>query len=136
MAALVPGFLMLLAGAIGAFLIRCLAGAWPDQPERVMQAAGLGAAAFIGLPVVMYLARRRRAASPRRAGLLVLAGGGSALVAFYLTWTGYHVEYPGDFLMFAEGDFVNEMVKFRTGRPLYTAQQNNESMTYTPGARW
>ena len=36
--------------------------------------------------------------------------------------------------MFAEGEFVNEIVKFRTGHPIYTAQQNNESLTYTPGA--
>ena len=59
----------------------------------------------------------------------MLAGVGTALVAFYLTWVSYYVEFPADILMFAEGDFVNEIVKFRTGHPLYTAQQNNESMT-------
>ncbi len=131
---LVPGALLILVGAAGAVLLRGLAEAWASQPERVMQAAGLGTMAVVGLPIVLYLARRRSAASPGRAGLLLLAGGGAALLAFYLTWTSYHVEYPADFLMWAEGDFVNEIIKFRTGHPLYTAQQNNESMTYTPGA--
>ena len=55
-------------------------------------------------------------------------------MAFYLSWVSYYVEFPADILMFAEGEFVNDIVKFRTGHPLYTAQQNNESMTYTPGA--
>ena len=76
-----------------------------------------------------------RRAVPARAGLVALAGTGAALVAFYLSWVSYYVEYPGDFLMFAESDFVNDIVKFRTGHPLFTAQENNESMTYPPGAQ-
>jgi hypothetical protein len=126
--------LMIAAGALGAYLIRGLAQARPSQPERVIQAAALGAMAAVVLPLILYLARRRGAASPGRAGLLLLAGAGAALVAFYLTWISYHVEYPADFLMFAEGDFVNEITKFRTGHPLYLDQRNNESMVYTPGA--
>jgi hypothetical protein len=131
---LLPGLLLVLVGVAGATLIRGLDHARPSQPEQVMQLAALAAMAGVILPVGIYLGSRRRAAVPDRAGLIVLAGVGTALVAFYLAWVSYYVEYPADILMFAEGDFVNEIVKFRTGRTLYTAQQNNESMTYTPGA--
>jgi len=132
--ALIPGLIVMLAGAAGAALIRRLGDVRPSEPEHVLQLAGLAAMALVILPAAMYLGLRRRAAVPGRAGLIVLAGAGAALVAFYLTWVSYYVEYPADILMFAEGDFVNDIVKFRTGHPLYTAQQNNESMTYTPGA--
>ncbi len=133
-ALVIPGLITMAAGTAGAALIRGLNAAWPSEPERVVQAAGLTALAAVVLPVGAYLLFQRRAASPRRAGLIVLAAAGVALVAFYLTWVSYYVEYPADILMWAEGDFVNEIVKFRVGHPLYTAQQNNESMTYTPGA--
>ena len=131
---LIPGLLVMLVGAAGAFLIRGLGEIWPSRPERVLTVAALAAVVVVVLPVGLYLGLKRRAAVPGRAGLLVLAGAGAVLAAFYLAWVSYYVEYPADFLMFAEGDFVNEIVKFQTGHPLYTAQQNNESITYTPGA--
>jgi hypothetical protein len=67
--------------------------------------------------------------------LLVLASVGITLLAFYLTWVSHHVEYPADILMWAEGDFVNDIIKFRVGYPLYTLQENNDSFHYTRGAR-
>jgi hypothetical protein len=124
----------MLVGAGGAGLCRRLGDVPPSQQEHMLKLVGLAAMAGVVLPVGVYLGLRRRAAVPDRAGLIVLAGVGAALVAFYLSWVSYYIEYPADFLMFAEGDFVNEIVKFRVGHPLYTAQQNNESMTYTPGA--
>jgi len=124
----------MLAGAAAAALIRGLDDARPTQPEKVMQLAALLAMAGVILPIAIYLGLRRREAVAGRAGLIVLAGVGAALLAFFLSWVSYYVEYPADFLIWAEGDFVNETVKLRTGRSLYTDQQNNESLPYTPGA--
>ncbi len=134
LAILIPGVLTMLAGTAGAVLVRRLDVVWPAQQERVVAAAGVAAVALVLGSLGTYLAVWRRAATPRRAGLIVLAAAGAGLVAFYLAWVSYYVEYPADILMWAEGDFANEIVKFRVGHPLYTEQQNNESMTYTPGA--
>ncbi len=129
-----PGMILILVSVAGAGAIRWLGTADPSQPERPILLAAAAAAAGVIIPVAIYLGMRRRAAVPGRAALIFLAGAGTALAAFYLTWVSYYVEYPADFLMFAEGEFVNDIVKFRTGHPIYTAQQNNESLTYTPGA--
>jgi len=45
------------------------------------------------------------------------------------------VRFPADFLIWGENDFVNDLLKLRIGYPLYTAQQNNESQVYMPGAQ-
>jgi hypothetical protein len=131
---LVPGLIAMLVGAGGAALIRGLGNVPPPQQERVLKFVGLGAVAGVILPVGLYLLMKRRAAVPGRAGLIVLAAAGAALVAFYLSWVSYYVEFPADILSFSEGNFFNDMVKVRTGHAIYTAQQNNESMPYTPGA--
>jgi hypothetical protein len=131
---LIPGVLMMLVGAVGAALIRGLGNVPPPQQEHLLQFVGMGAVAGVILPVGLYLVLRRRAAVPDRAGLILLAAAGAALVAFYLAWVSYYVEFPADILSFSEGNFFNDMVKVRTGHTIYTAQQNNESMPYTPGA--
>jgi len=127
-------FLMLLAGS-GAGLIRWLNAAWAGQEERVLGVAALAALLGAVLPASVYLGSRRSAAVPRRAGLLVLAGTGMALAAFYLAWVSHYVEFPADILIWSEGDFVNDIVKFQIGYPLYTAPVNNDSFHYTPGAQ-
>jgi hypothetical protein len=132
---LISGLLVFLAGVCAAVLIRRLGDAWPAEQERVVQMAALLALVGIVLPTAIYLGIRRRAALPHRAGLLVLAATGAALVAFYLTWESHYVEFPADILIWSEGDFVNDIVKFRVGYPLYTEQQNNDSFHYMPGAQ-
>jgi hypothetical protein len=129
------GMLLVLVAAFGAMGIRGLHGIWPGQQERVVKVAALVAIAGVVVPVGLYLGIRRRAAMPRRVALLVLASVGTALLAFYLTWVSHYVEYPADILMWAEGDFVNDIIKFRVGYPLYTSQVNNDSFHYTPGAQ-
>ena len=114
--------------------MRWLSIAWPGQPERVLQAAGFAAAIGVLVPLGAYLALWRSAAAPGRAGLIVLAAVSAVLVSFYLAWISHYVEFPADILIWSEGDFVNDIVKFRIGYPLYTAQQNNDSFHYPPGA--
>ena len=129
-----PGMILILVSVAGAGAIRWLGTADPSQPERPILLAAAAAAAGVIIPVAIYLGLSACAAVPGRAAPIFLAGAGTVLAAFYLTWVSYYVEYPADILMFAEGEFVNDIVKFRTGHPIYTAQQNNESLTYTPGA--
>jgi hypothetical protein len=129
------GLLLLLPAAAGASVIRCLNDLWPDQSERVVRTVALAALLAIVLPVTVYFAVRRRAAVPGRAGLIVLAAVGAVLLSFYLAWVSRYVEFPADILIWSEGDFVNDIVKFRIGYPLYTAERNNDSFHYTPGAQ-
>jgi len=129
------GLLVLLCAVAGACFVRWLNAAWPGQEEAVVQMAGLAGVAGIVLPVVVYVGLRRRTATAGRAGLIVLAALGTVLTAFYLSWSSYYVEFPADILGWSEGDFVNDIIKFCTGYPLYTAQVNNDSFHYTPGAQ-
>jgi hypothetical protein len=131
---LIAGLIMMLVGAGAAALIRGLGNVPQAQQEQMLKSIGLGAIAGVVLPVGLYLLVRRRAAVPDRAGLILLAAAGVALLAFFLSWISYYVEYPADILSFSEGNFFNDMVKVRTGHTIYTPQQNNESMPYTPGA--
>jgi hypothetical protein len=65
--------------------------------------------------------------------LLALGSVGVVLVAIYLYWISFRVNFPADILIWSESDFVNDILKFRLGYPLYTAQANNESFVYMPG---
>ncbi len=76
----------------------------------------------------------RRGGDPRSVALVVLATASVLLVAVYLSWVSSYVLFPADILLWSESDFINDIVKFRVGYPIYSAQQNNESFVYTPGA--
>ena len=45
-----------------------------------------------------------------------------------------YIAIPADLLSFSESSFVNDIIKFRTGAPIYTPVQDNSSYPYTPGA--
>jgi hypothetical protein len=126
----------MLVATVAAGRIRAMHAAWPDQPERVVQTAALGAGLYIALSVAVYLAVARKRAIPGRAGLLVLAGVATTFAAFYLTWVSYYLDFPADILIWSEGDFVNDIVKFRIGYPLFTSQVVNDSFTYPPGSQF
>ena len=129
------GVPVLLSAAPLAFLIHLANNAMPDRPERAVQLIGALFGVLVALGPAVYLVLRRRSADPGRAGLLALAGIGVSLVASYLYWVSFYVAFPADILIWAEGDFVNDILKFRLGYPLYSAQVNNESFTYAPGSR-
>jgi len=132
---LVPGVLALLPAVPVAFLIHLINNALPDQPERAVQVVGGLFAILLALPPAVYLLVRRRSANPGRLGLIVLATVGVLLVSVYLYWVSFYVLFPADILIWSESDFVNDILKFRLGYPIYSAQVNNESFTYVPGSR-
>ena len=132
---LVPGVLVLLQALPVALLIQLINHSLPDRPERAVQVVGVLFAILLALPPAVYLLVRRRAANPGRLGLIVLATVGVLLVSVYLYWVSFYVLFPADILIWSESDFVNDILKFRLGYPIYSAQVNNESFTYVPGSR-
>lgn len=99
----------------------------------LLVAASLGL--LILLPPLGYLLLRRSQAEPVHVALLALGSTGVAMVGIYLYWVSFYIYYPADFLIWSESDFVNDILKFRIGYPLYTDQINNESFNYPPGAQ-
>src|SRR3990167_2826197 len=55
------------------------------------------------------------------------------LVLFYLYNIKPYVFLPADILMWAETNFVGDIIKLRTGTPIYTPPENSNSFIYTPG---
>ena len=45
------------------------------------------------------------------------------------------MNFQADFLIWSESDFVNDILKFREGYPIYTDQKNNDSFVYPPGTQ-
>jgi hypothetical protein len=119
---------LVLAGTI-ALLQRAL----PGSPERVVMVTVAGLAVLLLAGPCVYLARLRGRALPSTAGLLFVAGSSIVLLAVYFYWVSWYVNFPADILIWSESDFVNDIVKFQTGYPLYSPQVNNDSFNYVPG---
>lgn len=129
------GLAALLFAAAVAVVIHRINAAWAEQPEKAVQiVAGLFAVLAI-LPLGFYLISQRSAAKLGNLGLILLGTIGTLLVGCYFFWASFYVMYPGDFLIWSESDFVNDILKFRQGYPIFTPQFNNESFTYVPGTQ-
>jgi hypothetical protein len=130
------GALALAVGLLGALtlsLVRSLPGAVSDEAAaaRVVMALGLLGLLFIG----GYLATRWREVRPASFALACFATVTLLLTATYFYVIGGAVRFPADILLWSEGDFVSDIVKFRVGYPLYSAPANLDSFTYTPGSQ-
>jgi hypothetical protein len=66
--------------------------------------------------------------------LLLTLGLSVALVLYYLVFIKPFILLPADILMWAETNFVGDILKIRLGVPIYTAPQDSNSLIYTPGA--
>jgi hypothetical protein len=117
-----------LAGAIGVLQ----AG---RPAERAVQLTGALLVGILGALAAGYFLRVKETARPSEAGIICLSGVAFVLVAVYFFWVASYVFYPGDFLIWSEGDFVNDILKFSVGYPIYSAPANNDSYTYVPGAQ-
>ena len=74
------------------------------------------------------------AGSPGFLALLICSALAVVLVLYYLIYIKVFVTMPADILMWAETNFVGDLIKLRTGSPIYTAPGDNNSLIYTPGA--
>jgi len=133
---LATGALALAVGLLGALvlsLVRSLSGAASDEAAAVRVVVGLGLLGLLGIGG--YLAARWRDLRPATLALACLATVTLLLTATYLYAIGSAVRFPADILLWSEGDFVSDIVKFRVGYPLYSAPANLDSFTYTPGSQ-
>jgi len=55
-------------------------------------------------------------------------------MSVYFYRVAFFLGVPAGILSFSESDFVNEIVKFWVGYPLYSDQTTNDSFPYTAGA--
>jgi hypothetical protein len=129
------GTLAFLAAIPLALLIYAVNKALPEQPERAVMVVGSLFVIVLLIAPAMYLLVQWRTVVASRLCLVVLATIGVVLTAIYLYWVSFYVSFPADILTWSESDFVNDTLKLHIGYPLYSAQANNESYTYTPAAQ-
>jgi hypothetical protein len=103
------------------------------QSERAVIATAFFLSILVAAAPASYLLYRRRLARPETACLVLLSTCAVVLLAIYFFWVSAYLFFPADILMWSEGDFVNDILKFSVGYPLYSPQINNDSYTYVPG---
>ncbi len=132
---LLPGVAAFLAACPLALLIARINLLMPARPEHAVALVGACCALLISVPAVIYAIAKRRTVVPERLGLVVLLSFVVVLtgIDLYTLWT--QIIFPADILIWSESDFVNDIIKLRVGYPLYTAQVNNDSSVYMPGAQ-
>jgi hypothetical protein len=127
MAALGVGLLLAIA------IARLGAEGRPAESGVALTIAALGAAAGAALLVVLFRTRKGQrlgiAASTMTAGFAVV------LIALFLFTIARAVFLPADILIWSEGPFVNDIHKFRLGRPLYGPPADLSTFFYTPGSQ-
>ena len=104
-------------------------------PERAVLLTGVLLAALLFAAPLAYTLRRGLDSRPGTAGLVFLSGCAIALLGTYFFWVSSYVLFPADILIWSEGDFVNDILKFTIGYPIYSPQVNNDSINYVPGAQ-
>jgi hypothetical protein len=66
--------------------------------------------------------------------LLLCLGLAVVLVSYYIKFIQPFVFLPADILMWAETNFVGDIIKLRVGAPIYTAPSDSNAFIYTPAA--
>lgn len=127
--------LSLAFAGIGAWLIAVVNDYWQESPEKAAATVGAMFAVCLILSPVFYLAKKRSFARGGDIGLVFIAALCVLLVACYFYYAACYVAFRGDFFIWSESDFVNDIIKFRRGYPIFTADANNESFAYMPGAQ-
>jgi hypothetical protein len=107
----------------------------PARPERAVLLTGAWFGAVLLGVLVAQLVRRRGTPLPSRIGFVVLATTLTLAVAAYLVWIASQVGYRADILIWSESPFVNDIIKFRAGIPVYSAPADLNSFFYTPGSQ-
>lgn len=130
-----PGLLAITSAIPVAVLLSFIAKSWSASPEKAVAISGIVLVSLGIIPPAAYLAANRGAA--RLSALSVISVGSVSvlLIACYLFVASSYIFLPADIVIWSESDFVNDILKFRTGYPIFTAQVNNESFTYVPGTQ-
>jgi hypothetical protein len=132
---LVVGALALLAALPLAMVINAIHASAPDNPERAVTRIGALLVLLMGAAPIAVLALRRKNVTPGALGLALVAAAVVVLSGVYLFWASSAMLLRADTLIWSEGPFVADILKFRIGYPLYTAPANLESFFYPPGTQ-
>lgn len=132
---LLPGILALLCAVVVASGIYLVNDIWPDQNKKIVLICGAFFGSLLLLFPAAYIVARRGASKISEIGLIAVGTVCTILIACYLYWASFEILFPADILIWSESDFVNDILKFRQGYPLFTEQANNESFTYPPGSQ-
>lgn len=118
-----------------AFLLLCgLAGEWSLPINPVRWAVIISLLCFLIAAFMLFQLRSRLVRLPQGTFFLAtLASMGTLFVLTTLYNFSHYLVLPADLLTFAESPFVNDILKFKLGEPIYTAAQDNNSYPYTPG---
>jgi hypothetical protein len=103
---------------------------------RPLEFGLLGASVLVVTASVTRLLSRWSSRRPS-IGAVLLMGLSTAVTVFALSrWyeLASYMRLPADLLSFSESPFLNDIIKFRLGLPIYTDPQDNNSYPYTPGA--
>ncbi len=125
--------LMLATSLALAGCIQAIGTHFGNRPEKAVSLTGVLFAAILAIATGGYLLRLGRKARPETAGLVFLASCSGLLLATYFFCTSGYIFFPADILVWSEGDFVNDILKFKVGYPLYTSPLNSDSFHYVPG---
>ena len=121
---LLTGILGCIAGLLIAMAIHRIQLFFGGDPAKTIGATCVLFGVLVLLPSAVWIALLRGKSSLSDIGLLFVI----AASRFYLT-------LPADFVIWSESDFVNDVLKFRVGYPIFSAQVNNDSFTYVPGTQ-
>lgn len=101
------------------------------------EAGAVRSGALLAAPAAIagfgWLLRHRRRVVPEDAGAFALATLAAVLVGCYVVWVLPSLLLRGDVLLWSESQVVSDIIKLRTGAPLYAPPADLSSSIYTPG---
>lgn len=103
------------------------------RPSHPLAFALLMGVLLAGLPLLWYV-RTRKLPTPEVLGVLFLVSVSVFLVSIYLFRTSSYLTTRADILIWSESGYVSNIIKFRTGTPIYGVREDNNTVLYTPGS--
>ena len=120
----------LAAGLAGYFIFCRLVGA----PAPGIVPVAVTAAMLVSAAYFLFNSTTRQSMPAGAWGVAALLTAGTVLALSNASQLVGYLRLPVDLLSFSESPFVNDILKFRSGVPIYTAPGDNNSYPYTPGA--
>lgn len=130
-----PGLVVLVVSVLVAFTVHDVllsSNAWTQRTEVLISGIAIALSTTTALA---YLAWRGRAVTVEDTARTCIVAAGISLTVLAGVGIAGNVRFPADILLWSESEFVNDIIKLRSGYPLFTAQTNNESFCYMPGAQ-
>lgn len=129
------GLLPILLSIALAWIIGSMQSAMVGHVERAVRWIALLGIAIVTIPPAAYWILNRRRATPAMLSVLALAGVAITLCGICLNRITAYITFPADFLIWSESDYVNDILKFQNGYPLFGPLVDQNSFNYPPGSQ-